>query len=64
MIWIDGKYADKALEVAYESDITVYDASYIALAKIKDTYMYTADKKLIKRLKKEYLKYVKNIKDI
>lgn len=59
-----GAYTEKTLEVAFENDITVYDASYIALAMIKNTYTYTADEKLIKRLKKEYLKHVKNIKDV
>jgi len=59
-----GEYVEKTLEVVFKNDITFYDASYIALAIIKDTYMYTADEKLIERLKEEYLKYVRNIKDV
>jgi predicted nucleic acid-binding protein len=61
---IKGKYAEKIIEVAFKSNITVYDASYIALASIRNTCMYTADEKLVERLKEEYLKYVKDIRDI
>ena len=59
-----GEYADKAVEIAFKNDVTIYDASYIALAVIKDTRMYTADKKLIRKLKPEYQKHVKSIEDI
>ncbi len=59
-----GEYAAKALEVAFDNDITIYDASYIALAMIKDALVYTADERLIGRLKEEYLKYVKSIREL
>ena len=59
-----GECADKAVEIAFKNDVTIYDASYIALAVIKDTHMYTADKKLIRKLKPEYQKHVKSIEDI
>ena len=59
-----GEYADKAVEIAFKNDITIYDASYIALAVIKDARMYTADRKLIRKLKPEYQKHVKSIEDI
>lgn len=59
-----GEYAEKTVEVAFENDVTVYDASYIALAVVKNTHVYTADEKLVKRLKGEYSKYVKCIRDI
>lgn len=54
-----GDYARKAIKVAYENNITIYDASYISLAMIKKTYMYTADTRLKDRLKDEYLSYVR-----
>lgn len=54
-----GDYARKAIEVAHENDITIYDASYISLAIIKKTHMYTADRKLKEKLRNEYLSYVK-----
>lgn len=61
---LKGEYAEKTLEIAFKNDVTVYDASYIALAMIRGTQMYTADERLIKKLKEDYLKYVKNIKEI
>ena len=59
-----GEYANKALEIAFKNNITIYDASYIALAVIKDTRMYTANEKLIIKLKPEYQKHVKSIEEI
>ena len=59
---LKGEYAEKTVETAVENGITIYDASYVALAMIRDTYLYTADEKLIKKLKGEYLKHVKSIK--
>jgi len=59
---LKGEYAEKTIETAVENGITIYDASYVALAMIRDTYLYTADEKLIEKLKGEYLKHVKSIK--
>ena len=58
-----GNYASRAVEVAFKNGITIYDASYIALAIIRNTQMYTADEKLMRKLKHGYQKYVKHIKD-
>ncbi len=43
-----GNYAKKTVEVAYEDNITVYDAQYISLAMIKRTHIYKADMNLRK----------------
>ena len=59
---LKGEYAEKTVETAVENGITIYDASYVALAMIRDTHMYTADERLIEKLKGEYLKHVKSIK--
>lgn len=59
-----GNYTQITVEVACRNDITLYDASYIALAMFKNTYLYTVDLKLIRKLKAEYTKYVKNISSI
>ena len=61
---LKGKYAEETLKIMYNNDITVYDASYLALAVLNNTHFYTADRKLIKKLKKEYLKYVKSIDEV
>jgi predicted nucleic acid-binding protein len=59
-----GRYAEKTIEVAFKNNITIYDASYISLAIMKNSYMYTADGKLVERLKEDYLKHIRRIKDI
>lgn len=61
---LKGEYAEKTVEVAVKNNITIYDASYVALAIMRKTQMYTADEKLIKKLRKKYLKYVKSIQEI
>ncbi len=58
---LKGEYAKKIIEVVVKNGITVYDASYIGLAVFKNTQVYTSDKKLIGRLNKEFLGYVKDI---
>jgi len=42
-----GAYAEKAVEIAMRKGITIYDASYVALALIKKTELYTADEELL-----------------
>jgi len=61
---LKGKYAEKTIEVAFKNDITIYDASYISLAIMEDTYMYTADEMPTEKLKGEYSKYIKKIRDV
>jgi len=61
---LKGEYARKTVETSFENSITIYDASYISLAIIKNTYMYTADNKLIERLKENYLRYIRSIRDV
>ncbi|MEM0053627.1 MAG: type II toxin-antitoxin system VapC family toxin [Nitrososphaeria archaeon] len=58
---LKGEYAKKIIEVVVKNGITVYDASYIGLAVFKNIQVYTSDKKLIGRLNKEFLGYVKDI---
>lgn len=53
-----GKYAQLAVEIAYENNITIYDSAYVSLAMLKNTHVCTADTKLIEKLKEKYLAYV------
>ncbi|HDD34200.1 MAG TPA: PIN domain-containing protein [Thermofilaceae archaeon] len=46
---LEGELASRSVELAMRKGITVYDASYIALAQILDTVLYTADEKLIRK---------------
>lgn len=55
------KLAEKTIEIALRSDITIYDASYVALAITHNTKLYTADSKLIEKLGKKYEKIVIHI---
>jgi len=41
-----GELAELTIEVAYANNLTIYDASYLALAIKNKTMVYTADKKL------------------
>jgi predicted nucleic acid-binding protein len=59
---LKGGYAKKTLEVAFKNNITIYDSSYISLAIMKNTHMYTADEKLMEKISKEYLPYIINLK--
>ncbi len=60
---LEKELAEKAVEIAVKRDITVYDASYIALARKLNTVFYTADEKLLERLEeKEPLRHISSIK--
>ena len=53
----------KMIEIAADYDITIYDASYIALAIGKNTQMITADEKIKKKLPPELKKYIMNLSE-
>lgn len=42
-----GAYLERTIELALDLDITIYDASYLALAEIHGCPLYTADEALI-----------------
>lgn len=52
----------KALSYAMDNGVTVYDAYYIVLASRYNTYFYTADEKLLRKLKSVETR-AKHIKD-
>lgn len=56
-----GEYAKNVSRISLEYNITIYDASYVALAMQEETLLYTADKKLINMMDGEMRKYVKHI---
>ncbi len=60
---LKGEYALRTIEASVENDITIYDASYVGLAILLNTTLYTADEHLINKLKQRYRKHVKHIKD-
>ena len=58
---LEGVYAEKAVEIAMRKGITIYDASYVALALIEGVDLYTADEKLL--TKTQDLKITKHLKN-
>ncbi len=59
-----GDYARKTLELALRNQITIYDASYVALALVRGTHLYTADERLVRRLGEPYSKYVRGLGEV
>jgi len=49
---IEGDLKSKVVEIAYRHNITVYEASYIALAMKLKTVLYTADDELLEKFPK------------
>ncbi|ALL01893.1 hypothetical protein Pyrde_1850 [Pyrodictium delaneyi] len=46
---LEGELALRAVEVAMRKGVTIYDASYVALAELLGATLYTADEKLIRK---------------
>jgi len=58
---LTGKLAEKTVEIAVQKDITIYDASYIALAKELNVKLYTSDVKLMERVDLDYIIHVSEV---
>ncbi len=56
---LQGEYARLTAKIALERGITIYDASYIALAERLNTTLYTADEKLVEAMGEEHRGRVK-----
>ncbi len=63
-IGVERSILDEALTYSLENHITVYDAYYIVLAYKLNTQVYTADEKLLKRIrdKEPRIKHLKEYK--
>ena len=59
---LSGKLAEKTVEVAVQNDVTVYDASYVALAEELNSKLYTADEKLIERVDKDFILHISELR--
>ncbi|MEM0309100.1 MAG: type II toxin-antitoxin system VapC family toxin [Thermofilaceae archaeon] len=53
--------AEKTVEVASRTRLTIYDAAYVALAVTLDTILYTADDEIVKKAGREYGRCVLHI---
>ncbi|OYT51025.1 MAG: PIN domain nuclease [Desulfurococcales archaeon ex4484_204] len=49
---LEGEFAEKAVEVAMRRGVAIYDASYVALAQIANAEMFTADGKLLRKVRR------------
>lgn len=51
---LNGEYAQKVVELSENYNLSIYDAAYIGLADILDVHAYSADKKLVDKVHKDY----------
>ncbi|UCE14102.1 MAG: type II toxin-antitoxin system VapC family toxin [Candidatus Heimdallarchaeota archaeon] len=51
---LNGEYAQKTMTVAVEHNISIYDAAYVGLTDVMGICAYSADKKLVDTVQKEY----------
>jgi predicted nucleic acid-binding protein len=58
---LNGEYAQKVIIMSLENEISIYDAAYIGLAEILNIKIYTADRRLAKKLKGNYQKRIQLI---
>ncbi len=59
LVTLNKELANKSIEIAMKSKLSLYDSTYVALAKTKEGKLVTADEKLSINTPKEYKKYVK-----
>ncbi len=58
---LEGEYAKKTIEIAMRKGVTIYDASYVALAELEGATLYAADEKLLRKVKG--LERARHVKD-
>ena len=57
-----GDYSEEAVRIAVDLGITMYDASYLALGKVRAIDVFTADEELLKKVRRK-LAFVRHVKD-
>lgn len=56
---LDKELAGKSIEISMKSELSLYDSVCVALARIREGKLITADEKLLKKTPKEYKKFVR-----
>ncbi|MBO3842540.1 MAG: type II toxin-antitoxin system VapC family toxin, partial [Candidatus Brockarchaeota archaeon] len=51
---LNKQLAEKTVEIAVQTNLTIYDAAYVALAVDLDTVLYTADGKIVETAGEKY----------
>ena len=57
-----GELISETIKVAFRHGLTLYDASYVALANLSNTICYTVDEEVIERISKENVKHLREFK--
>lgn len=52
---------DRAIELAFIYGLTVYDSSYIAVAEISGSTLYTSDEEVVRKVSKEFVKHINEL---
>lgn len=60
-VGMGGRYAEVAVRISLDYGVTVYDAAYLSIAKLKGLEVYTADEELLRRVKK--LGFARHVKE-
>lgn len=55
---LSGELARRTVDAAYLYGLTLYDSSYVALAEMVESILYTADAEVVAKVSKPYVKYV------
>ncbi len=59
---LSGDLAKRVVELAMRKGITIYDASYVALAESLDALLYTADERLLRKVKSDSVMHIRDFK--
>lgn len=63
-VTFESDFAKMIVDFSMKYNISMYDASYVALASISNSVLYTADDKLIKATKLAFIQHIKKFKEI
>ncbi len=61
LVDFDNELAFLTVDLALEYDVTIYDATYVALAKKNNAVLYTEDKELINKIPKLLVKSLNDV---
>ena len=49
---MSGRFSEEAVKIAMDYGVTVYDAAYLSIGKLKSLEVYSADEDLLRKVKK------------
>ena len=60
-VGLSGRCAEEAVRIALDYGVTVYDAAYLSIGKLRGLEVYTADEELLRKVKK--LGFARHLKE-